>query len=230
MQELFSSDRIKSNFPGGASPAFNCPYCKGIASHNWQAGFEHQIEANTELYNIVVIAQCQACLRSSIWLKSQYPSESEEENYETLLYPKTSTVDEMPNPDMPSNVRKIFDEASLILDDSPRASAALSRLAIELLMDELEANGKTLYNKIGDLVSKGLPKTIQQALDSVRVIGNNAVHPGTIDMTDNKDMAITLLKFINIIVENQITQPKLIDEAYSSLPTGVLKGIEQRDK
>ena len=230
MDELFSSNKIYSSGIRKFTPAFSCPFCKGIASHEWRNGLSHEIEPSTKLSNIIIVAQCQACLRSSIWLKSQYPLESEEENYETLLYPKTSTVDEMPNPDMPSNVREIFDEASLILDDSPRASAALSRLAIELLMDELEADGKTLYNKIGDLVSKGLPKTIQQALDSVRVIGNNAVHPGTIDMTDNKDMAITLLKFINIIVENQITQPKLIDEAYSSLPTGVLKGIEQRDK
>lgn len=230
MHELFSSDKIYSSAIRKSTPAFSCPYCKGIASHDWQAGFKHQIEANTELYNIVVVAKCLACLKSSIWLKSQYPLESEAENYEILLYPKTSTIDEIPNPDMPPNVREIFDEASLILDDSPRASAALSRLAIELLMEELEADGKNLNSKIGDLVSKGLPPTIQQALDAVRVIGNNAVHPGKIDMSDNKDLAITLLKFINIIVENQITQPKLINDAYSSLPKGALKGIEQRDK
>lgn len=229
MQELFSSNRINSGVPGGASPAFNCPYCKGIASHDWQAGFQHQIEPNTELYNFVVVARCQACSKTSIWLKSKYPSQSEEKNYEILLYPRTSTVDEDPNPDMPSNVREVFDEASLILDDSPRASAALSRLAIELLMGELKAEGKNLNNKIGDLVSKGLPVTIQRALDAVRVIGNNAVHPGEIDMSDNKDKAVTLLKFINIIVENQITQPRLISEAYSSLPEGTIKGIEQRD-
>lgn len=230
MHELFSSDRLDSSAFRKSTPAFSCPFCKGIASHDWLNGLSHEIEPSTKLSNTIIAAQCQACLRSSIWLKNVHPLELEEENYEILLYPRTSTVDEEPNTDMPSNVRKVFDESSLILDDSPRASAALSRLAIELLMDELKAEGKNLNSKIGDLVSKGMPITIQQALDAVRVIGNNAVHPGKIDMSDNKDMAITLLKFINIIVENQITQPKLISEAYSSLPKGALKGIERRDQ
>lgn len=154
----------------------------------------------------------------------------EEKNFEILLYPRTSTIDVQPNPDMPSNVREVFDEASLILDDSPRASAALSRLAIELLMDELKAEGRNLNDKIGYLVTQGLPVSIQQALDTVRVIGNNAVHPGEINMSDDKEMAITLLKFINIIVQNQISEPRSIKEAYSSLPEGAIKGIEQRDR
>lgn len=230
MQELFSSNKIKSGFLGGSSPAFTCPYCKGIASHDWQADFKHQIELNTELYNFVIVAKCQACSKTSIWLKSEYPSQSEEKNDEILLYPRTSTVDEDSNPDMPSNVKEVFDEASLILDDSPRASAALSRLAIELLMDELKAEGRNLNDKIGYLITQGLPLSIQQALDTVRVIGNNAVHPGEINMSDNKDMAITLLKFINIIVQNQISEPRSIKEAYSSLPEGAIKGIEQRDR
>lgn len=230
MKELFSSKQISSGFYGGATPAFSCPFCKGIASHDWQAGFRHQIEPNTELYNLVLVAKCQACIKSSIWLKSDYPSQSEENNYEILLYPRTSTADEAPNPDMPPNVREVFDEASLILDYSPRASAALSRLAIELLMDELKAEGRNLNDKIGYLVTQGLPVSIQQALDTIRVIGNNAVHPGEINMSDNKEMAITLLKFINIIVQNQISEPRSIKEAYSTLPEGAIKGIEQRDR
>lgn len=230
MQELFSSKRISSNLPGGTTPAFSCPFCKGIASHDWRAGFSHKIESSIELSNVVVIAKCQACSETSIWLKNEHPMTKEEKNFEILLYPRTSTIDVQPNPDMPSNVREVFDEASLILDDSPRASAALSRLAIELLMDELKAEGRNLNDKIGYLVTQGLPVSIQQALDTVRVIGNNAVHPGEINMSDNKEMAITLLKFINIIVQNQISEPKSIKEAYSSLPEGAIKGIEQRDR
>ncbi|OJF91819.1 hypothetical protein AX762_10700 [Alkalibacterium sp. 20] len=67
-------------------------------------------------------------------------------------------------------------------------------------------------------------------MDAIRVVGNNAFHPGQIDIKDNKDLAISLLKFINIIVEDQITHPKLIKQAYSALPKDALKGIENRDK
>lgn len=130
---------------------------------------------------------------------------------------------------MPEDVKGIYDEACLVLKASPRSSAALSRLAIEKLVDHLEAHGNNLNSKIADLVSKGLPVRIQQMLDSVRVIGNNAVHPGEIDLSDDTQLALSLLNFINLIVENQISQPKRIDEIYNSLPESNLKSIERRD-
>ena len=83
--------------------------------------------------------------------------------------------------------------------------------------------------KIADLVSKGLPKRIQQMLDSVRVIGNNAVHPGEIDLSDDTQLALSLLNFINLIVDDRISQPKKIDEVYNGLPESNLKSIEKRD-
>ena len=43
-------------------------------------------------------------------------------------------------------------------------------------------------------------------------IGNFAVHPGQLDLRDDVDTANKLFVFINVIVENQISQPKLIDQ------------------
>lgn len=86
-----------------------------------------------------------------------------------------------------------------------------------------------MNSKIADLVSKGLPQQIQQMLDSVRVIGNNAIHPGEIDLSDNAQLASSLLDFINLIVENQISQPKRINEVYNNLPESNLQSIERRD-
>lgn len=56
-----------------------------------------------------------------------------------------------------------------------------------------------------------------------------AVHPGEIDLSDNTQLALSLLNFINLIVDNQISQPKKIDEIYNSLPESNLKSIERRD-
>lgn len=66
-------------------------------------------------------------------------------------------------------------------------------------------------------------------LDSVRVIGNNAVHPGQIDIKDNKELALSLLSFINLIVDNRITQPKKILDIYNLLPDSYRNSIERRD-
>lgn len=69
---------------------------------------------------------------------------------------------------------------------------------------------------------------MQQALDSVRVIGNSAVHPGTIDLNDKIEIAYALFGFINIICEVLITQPKKIKEYYeNNIPEGIRKILKR---
>ena len=48
-------------------------------------------------------------------------------------------------------------------------------------------------------------------------------------MKDNREIAIKLFDLINIIVQNQITQPKEIEALFTSLPAGKLKAIAERD-
>ena len=87
-----------------------------------------------------------------------------------------------------------------------------------------------INDDIASLVKKGLPKTMQQALDSVRVVGNNAVHPGKIDLNDKVEVAHALFGFVNVICEVLISQPKKIKEFYEkNVPEGAKNGIEQRD-
>ncbi|GAB2557236.1 hypothetical protein GCM10027190_03890 [Spirosoma areae] len=71
---------------------------------------------------------------------------------------------------------------------------------------------------------------MQQALDSVRVIGNNAVHPGTIDLNDKAEIAHALFGFVNIICEVLISQPKKIKEYYeNNIPEALRNAIAKRD-
>jgi hypothetical protein len=42
-------------------------------------------------------------------------------------------------------------------------------------------------------------------LDSVRVIGNDAVHPGVMELRDDKELVLKLFRILNIIVEETIT-------------------------
>jgi hypothetical protein len=96
----------------------------------------------------------------------------------------------MPHEDMPADVRSDFAEAAAIVDISPRGAAALLRLAVERLMPHLEAKAKNINDGIGQLVARGLDPKIQKALDVLRVIGNEAVHPGQIDLKDDKTTAL----------------------------------------
>ncbi|MGR3822084.1 MAG: DUF4145 domain-containing protein [Salipiger marinus] len=130
---------------------------------------------------------------------------------------------------MPEGIRIVYQEASSILEQSPRGAAALIRLAIQKLCKELGQTGENIYQDIGGLVKAGLDPKVQQALDAVRIIGNNAVHPGEIDLADDRPIAESLFKLLNFIVEKTISEPKHVAEIYASLPEGALQSVKKRD-
>jgi hypothetical protein len=94
---------------------------------------------------------------------------------------------------------------------------------------QLGEPGKNIDTDIASLVTKGLETSLQQALDIVRVIGNEAVHPGQIDLRDDRETAMKLFQLINIIADAMISRPKQIAELYGTLPKSKLKAIEKRD-
>ncbi len=71
---------------------------------------------------------------------------------------------------------------------------------------------------------------IQKSLDVVRVVGNEAVHPGTIDLRDNKDTASKLFNLVNLIAEQMISHPKHVNEMYEGVvPEAKKEQIKKRD-
>lgn len=129
----------------------------------------------------------------------------------------------------PPDVRADYEEAWSIVALSPRGAAALLRLCIQKLCEHLGEKGK-LDDAIAALVKKGLDARVQKALDIVRVIGNESVHPGQMDLRDDPDTATELFRLINLIVEVMISQPKHIETMYSGLPESRRQAIEKRDK
>ena len=131
---------------------------------------------------------------------------------------------------MPDDVKRDFLEANEIIDKSPRGAAALLRLCVQKLMSHLGEKGDNINDDIASLVRKGLDARIQKALDVVRVVGNNAVHPGQIDLNDDKTIAAKLFGLVNIIVKSQITQAKHIEDMFDAVvPDTVKAQIEKRD-
>jgi len=145
-----------------------------------------------------------------------------------MAYPNRGSVPS-PNPDMPADVKEDYEEAAGIYIQSSRGAAALLRLAIQKLCKHLGGTGENINKDIAAFVSSGLPKKIQQALDLVRVIGNNAVHPGQIN-TDDPETTEKLFVLLNLIAEHMITMPKQVDEMYADIPEKTRKAIERRDK
>jgi hypothetical protein len=105
-------------------------------------------------------------------------------------------------------------------------SGLLSRNSQIIFSERIRNN---LNDNIKLLTQRGLRAEIQKALDIVRVLGNNAVHPGQIDLKDNSQIASRLFSLINIITEEMITQPKEIAALYEDLPENEKKKIEKRN-
>ena len=196
--------------------SYNCPLCSAYAKQIWYLPY---ISVNQGLAPIEQLRYviCEHCGKYSIWHLAK------------MIFPNSGNAP-MPNPDMPEDIKADYEEARSIVTQSPRGAAALLRLAIQKLCRHLGKGGNDINNDIKSLVTKGLPPRVQQALDIVRVIGNEAVHPGQIDLTDDVATASTLFGLINFIVEDRITKPKEIDALYSALPQNKLDGIKARDK
>lgn len=163
------------------------------------------------------ISSCYACEEIAVWVADR------------LVHPPTGTAPAA-NDDLPADVRADYDEASRILSLSPRGAAALLRLAIQKLCRELGEKGKNVDDDIAALVKKGLNPMVQRALDTVRVIGNEAVHPGQVDLRDDTDTAAKLFKLVNIIAEQMISNPKHVDALfYEKVPESKREAIAKRD-
>jgi Domain of unknown function (DUF4145) len=222
--------------PKFAEPGFHCPHCGVYARQYWRdiynpgdnssynnAPLDADIaaivvnpeELESHAYgHVVSISKCERCNSFTLWRQG------------TLIYPLSSTISP-PSPDMPAPIQTLYEEARSIADRSPRASVALLRLALEELLPLLGAKKDKIDNMIAELVANGLNVSVQRALDSIRVIGNEAVHPGVIDLKDSPDTAQALFKILNFIIEKTITEKNEVDGIYELIPASKRKYIEE---
>jgi len=178
---------------------------------------EYSTSGSAEMVNLVV-SLCYSCGGFGIWIGDE------------LIYPD-SEIALVPHEEMPQAVLRDFTEAASIVAKSPRAAAALLRLCVQRLVVELGEKGDNLNADIGSLVQKDMiSPAVQKALDVVRVVGNNAVHPGEISFDDDGGIATKLFGLVNVIVEAAIATPKHIQKMYESVvPPDTQKAIENRD-
>ena len=97
---------------------------------------------------------------------------------ERLIYPRTTSRVPLPK-EVPEEFAEVYREACVVLSDSPKASAALSRRCLQhLLREEAHVKQSNLTNEIQEMIDSGsLPPYIVEAIDAVRKIGNYTAHP-----------------------------------------------------
>ena len=208
--------------PARTETAFNCPNCGSYADQYWvripEAIHPSNLHGNVFRHDLD-LAFCRHCKDYSLWHDSR------------MVIPSIGTAP-VPNPDLPEEIKKDYEEARSIAWLSPRGAAALLRLAIDKLCNHLGAKGDNLNQKIGDLVAnKHLNPKVQKSLDMVRVTGNEAIHPGVIDLKDDTATVGKLFGLVNIIAADMITIPRQVDDLYDEIvPETKKEQIRKRDE
>jgi Domain of unknown function (DUF4145) len=200
--------------PTVEADAYTCPHC-GVLAHatRWAISVAAVHGTFTTRW---AMSRCVVCDGEILW-------------HETERRWPMGLIGPIAHPDMPEAIVSIYEEARTIGAQSPRAAAALLRLALQHLVTDLAHGEKDVNKAIGGLVKDGLPIRVQKAMDILRIVGNNAVHPGQIDLEEHSETVDALFALLNFVVDDRISKPKQIDDLYSTLPSGPLAAIERRD-
>ncbi|WP_409293529.1 DUF4145 domain-containing protein [Pseudomonas sp. KCJK9058] len=195
--------------------AFNCPKCGAFAHMKWSDLSFYGTMNRTGLRS----ASCAKCSKESIWLVEAG----------RMILPSRGTAP-LPVPDMPADVRKDYEEAADIFSRSPRAAAALLRLGLQKLCVHLGEKGEKIDVDIRELARKNvLPQLLIKVADTVRITGNNAVHPGEMAAEDVDLVASKMFLMLNLIVSKGITEPKELAALYNMVPEGARTAAEEKD-
>jgi hypothetical protein len=158
-----------------------------------------------ESKNYLDIAFCQHCSRFTLWLG------------DAMIYP---LVGEAPPPheEMPPQICKLYEEARGVLPASPRASAALLRVALEGLLEEAGYRQERLADRLEKAREDGkLSADTYKLAEVLRYAGNAAAHyePWKIDPSqgeEDREMVRNLFAFVNEVTEELVAKPRRLEE------------------
>lgn len=193
-----------------------CPYCmiayRSEAEYRWITGYQagHPIREQNERTGYGYFFEfCPECDGAIMTLMEHTGPNAQPVFHD--VWPKTWNRPRLPDT-VPSAYANDFHEASDILGDSPKASAAMSRRCLQaILRDYANTRKRDLADQI-DEVLPNLPSYIAEMIDAVRAVGNFGAHPiksqhtGEI-MDVEPGEAETTLEALRLAIDHYIIKP-----------------------
>jgi hypothetical protein len=164
--------------------AMKCPHC---LENFHDVASVHLIAVDVEGGWVIERRTCPACSRLVLYLLNgppiTHPSTREllaidHVQWRTLIRPKGTSRPPCPK-EVPAHLAGDYNEACLVIVDSAKASAALSRRCLQTLLREAAGvKPSDLSKEIQEVLDSGrLPSDLAESIDAVRNIGNFAAHP-----------------------------------------------------
>lgn len=159
----------------------NCPHCKTAFVDAFTASAIHSDKGVLDRNGGAVaypmtwnahFQRCPACHEAIVFLEQVRPI------YRNFLAYPPGKGRPVP-PEVENPYRQDFIEAFTVLPFSPKASAALSRRSLQMILREkANTKSKDLFDQIEEVIGAGrVPQHIADDLHAVRTIGNMAAHP-----------------------------------------------------
>jgi len=145
-----------------------CPHCLDSFHDSWGgSGLGHDSKGHWLIRHQI----CPACGKIIVFLQVG-------DQWRQMVYPKAISRTPL-SPDIPNEYAEDYKEACLVLSDSPKASAALSRRCLQhVLREKAKVKRGNLNDEIQEVIDSGnLPSELSDAVDAIRNIGNFAAHP-----------------------------------------------------
>ena len=168
----------------------------------------HREFRNRDVQN-VSISYCLNCSQMSLWV------------YDQLVWPTRPSTELHVIP----SERRECEKANQLFEASPRGAAALLRLTIEKLCNELGVSGESLKDDIPLFLRQDIDTRAQKVLDAARMIESNAVRPGSLE--DDRVTAASLSGLVNLICEKMIMEPTHLQAVYTKLREAARTEMDQ---
>ena len=185
-----------------------CPVCLVGVHESWEfVDVAHSVDGSRYEMRRMACPEC----KSDLILVEQYKNDALLSQYYAV--PQRPTREKMIG--IPEKYARLYQDASDVLEISPRASAALSRACLQLLLREYGGvEPSSLVKEIDQvLASNSLPVRLAQTINAIRQMGNYAVHPDkrnklgeTVDIDEGE--AEWGLEILKDLFEHYITKPK----------------------
>ncbi len=157
-----------------------CPHCTTTIHEGWRHISDLGADADHTNFGLYFMG-CPECNRLILKMQTDYTVINRNDGLstttrDTILYPRVA-VRPPPPSEVPDPFAQDYREACLVLDDSPKASAALSRRCLQAVLREKAAVKPSDLSREIDAAMPGLPPYLADAIDAVRNVGNFAAHP-----------------------------------------------------
>jgi hypothetical protein len=152
-----------------------CPHCTIDFHDTWRHLYWNQGLTDPDKVMGTWWTQCSACKRITLRLIRQNESDP---LTGVLIWPRRPARAALPTI-VDQKFADDYREACVVLADSPKASAALSRRCLQnLLRDKASVKAGNLNDEIDQVLKSGtLGSNLADSIHGVRIIGNFAAHP-----------------------------------------------------